>query len=649
MKRLILSLFLFIGVATQKVAAQITFPVIRAGFGVDADLRSNFFNGFLTAGNDDWFSNTIGGGGQFIIDTVGAASIVSRYGSVPATRMYPFFRGMRYEQFSTVNNKLLIDGIFIRDHHGDDSTVFASGSNKNGMSPGSWSTPISQGIPDKNDILDMFMHVRRDGVNSADSLWFFGGISIASTTGNRYFDFEMYQTDIYYDKPTLKFYGYGPDAGHTSWLFDAAGNVTRAGDIIFTAEFGSSSLSFLEARIWVHQSSLSVTPVAFSWGGSFDGATSGATYGYANIAPKTAGTFYTGLQCVNNTWAGPFSVVLQDNSVVANYNAKQFMEFSVNLSKLGLDPLVTMGDPCALPFRKLLVKTRASTSFSAELKDFVGPFSFFRAPAAQIATDFPILCQNGVAEIWVTNPISTSLYTWSTANGNIVGTTNGNRITVSQPGTYIVRQQLMDSCASTYAADTLVITMNNGCDVLSGKPYLFNAKLKDYQTTVLTWNSSDNAATDVYEIERSTDGVNFNAVNVTKANSSGIYMQTDDISRLKGNEVYYRLKFHGTGGRIYYSTIIRLLLRSKQDQFLTVSPNPVKEHFRLSFSVTKPSVAEISIINSTGAVVYQINEQAETGLNEWLINRAVNWSSGQYIIQVKLADEVFRKRIIVTY
>ena len=104
-----------------------------------------------------------------------------------------------------------------------------------------------------------------------------------------------------------------------------------AGDIIFTAEFGSSSLSFLEARIWVHQSSLSVTPVAFSWGGSFDGATSGATYGYANIAPKTAGTFYTGLQCVNNTWAGPFSVVLQDNSVVANYNAKQFMEFSVCL------------------------------------------------------------------------------------------------------------------------------------------------------------------------------------------------------------------------------------------------------------------------------------------------------------------------------
>ena len=61
----------------------------------------------------------------------------------------------------------------------------------------------------------------------------FGGISLDNTTGNRYFDFEMYQTDIYYDRPSAKFYGYGPDAGHTSWQFDAAGNILQPGDIIF--------------------------------------------------------------------------------------------------------------------------------------------------------------------------------------------------------------------------------------------------------------------------------------------------------------------------------------------------------------------------------------------------------------------------------
>ena len=34
-----------------------------------------------------------------------------------------------------------------------------------------------------------------------------------NVTGNRYFDFELYQTDIYYDLTSQKWYGYGPDEG----------------------------------------------------------------------------------------------------------------------------------------------------------------------------------------------------------------------------------------------------------------------------------------------------------------------------------------------------------------------------------------------------------------------------------------------------
>src|SRR5690606_17016916 len=128
--------------------------------------------------------------------------------------------------YTVLNNRMLIDGVFIRDYHGSDSTIFASGSNKNGMNPSVWTTPVAQSIPDKNEILDMMVHVRRAGPTTDYSLWLMGGLSIENTTGNRYFDFEMYQTDIYYDRPSLRFYGYGPDAGHTRWQFDAAGNIT---------------------------------------------------------------------------------------------------------------------------------------------------------------------------------------------------------------------------------------------------------------------------------------------------------------------------------------------------------------------------------------------------------------------------------------
>src|SRR5690606_10293032 len=138
------------------------------------------------------------------------------------------------------------DAIFVRDYHGNDTTVFTAGADKNGMSPEFWTGGI-QSVHDKNDILDIMVHVRRAGPNTTDSLWMFGGISLDNTTGNRYFDFEMYQFDIYYDRATKKFYGFGLDSGHTSWKFDAAGNIICPGDIIFNGEFQSGTLTNIDA------------------------------------------------------------------------------------------------------------------------------------------------------------------------------------------------------------------------------------------------------------------------------------------------------------------------------------------------------------------------------------------------------------------
>jgi hypothetical protein len=654
MKQLLLFLFLFIALTNQTLTAQLK----KARFGVDGELRSNFFNNFLEVGNDDWFSmnNIVGPGvGDFVIDTTGAAGILARYTSQPATRNYPFFRNMRYPQFHVLNGMLLIDGIFIRDHHGDDSTIFASGSNKNGMNPNTWTTPIAQSVPDKNEILDMFMHVRRDGdgTETNDSLWLFGGVSIENTTGDRYFDFEMYQTDIYYDKPNLNFKGYGPDDGHTSWKFDASGNILSAGDIILTAEFGTG-LRMVEARIWVHKDALLLTPTAFNWVGTpgsytFDGAINGATYGYAAIQPKAGGVFYNGLTSRNNTWAGPFKLVLGSQAVVDNYTADQFMEFSVNLSKLGLDPLVREGDVCGLPFRRILVKSRASTSFTAALKDFVGPFSFFRAPSAEIETDFPVLCPAGVAEVFVTNPLVTSVYNWSTIGGNIVGPTTGDRITATTAGKYIVSQTLMDSCGTVYATDTVTITQYAACEVLAGKPYNFNARLQG-KTGLVSWNSDSEEGVAYFQVERSANGINYAAVGGRiSPRSSGAYAEQDDLVNFRSTEVYYRLKYVGTGGQVLYTDAIRLFIRRNNGFELVVSPNPAANLFRINFTSDRNQTAEINVTNSIGSVVYRSIEQVHTGINEWIVTEASKWSPGQYVIQCKVGDEIFRKRIVVAH
>lgn len=630
------------------VRAQITEPGRLANFGVDADLRANYFKGAIVTGNDDWFRNN-GTVGQAIIDTTGAAYMLNRYNTVPSSRRLPFFRNMRFPQFSVVNSKLLIDAIFIRDYHGDDTTVFFGG-NKNGMNPSNWSCPVSQGVPDKNDILDMFMHVRRDGTSGSDSLWLFGAFSLDNTTGNRYIDFEMYQTDIYYDRTALKFFGYGPDAGHTAWQFDASGNVTKAGDIIFTAEYSSSNLSSIEARIWIDKSVLSLSPTVFNWGGQFDGASAGATFGYASIAPKVAGEFYKGLQCGNNTWAGPFGAVLQDNTVVTEYDARQFMEFSVNLSKLGLDPYINSSDPCLMPFRRIMVKTRAATSFSAELKDFVGPFDFFRAPRAAAAADIPMYCGSaGVSNISVTNPLPTSLYTWTTANGHIIGDSVGPSITVNQPGDYIVSQELMDSCGTTYAKDTVTVTLDPNCTVLA-------TLLKDFKShrnnkfLQLSWKVANDQSTSYYEIERSTGNDGFASIGKVLANRSNepivSYTYNDVIEHLQTTVVYYRLKYTDINGKVQYSQIVAENIKEDKKGIQLLGNNLSGQQSYLSLSAHQATDAKVEIFNQAGVLVMSSKVKVQKGVSIIRLDNIEKQPSGVYFVKVIMDGKIYSDKLV---
>ncbi len=644
----LLALFVSLGASSQ-----ITTPVIRARFGVDGDLRDNFFNGLLQAGNDDWFKlpGTVGTG-DFIIDTTGAAAIVSKYATVPASRRQPFFRTMRYPQFSIVNSRLLMDAVMIRDYHGDDSTVFAAGSNKNGDNPDDWSTPVSQGIPDKNDILDMFVHVRRAGPTFTDSLWMFGGMSLDNTTGNRYFDFEMYQTDIYYDRASLQFYGYGPDAGHTSWEFDAAGNVTKPGDIIFSAEYQSSSLTFLEARIWVHKNALLMTPAEFTWSGKFDGAYNGATYGYASILPKdVTGTYYTGLQCGNNTWGGPFSIVLQNDAVVTNYIARQFVEFSVNLTKLGLDPVTLLGgNVCGMPFRRILVKTRASASFTAELKDFVGPFDLFIAPRALALTETPTLCNaDSTGHIYVTNPVATSIYQWTTIDGNIISDPTGPSIYIDRPGTYIVYQFLQAGC-SIYATDTIQVMPGTNCNILEQNLVNFQGDLNDNDIVNLHWQVLNNQELQLFEIERSYDGFYFeliDRVNASSQRTDASYSYDDDASKIYSKFVFYRIKLVDVNSEISYSNIVRVRLPNTNSAIkVSITPNPVKDVMQLQVLARTSKEIRIEFFDQSGRLVSS-SKFEQKGRSIISLDDLSNKPRGIYFALVYIDNEIFRQKIIV--
>ena len=661
-----LQIILLVSVSWLNGYSQITAPVTRARFGVDADLRANYFNGLVASGNDDWFNNGTAGTGEFVIDTTGAAAIIAGYLSDVSPwpkRMASFYRTMSKPSFSIIGNKLWLDAIFVRDYHGNDTTVFTTGS-KNGMSPANWSCPIAQAIPDKNDILDMMVHVRRAGPNSTDSLWMFGGISMDNVSGDRYFDFEMYQTDIYYDRPSLRWYGYGPDAGHTSWLFDAAGNITRPGDIIFNGEFQSSALTSIEARIWVKKTDWqTIVPTSFNWSGQFDGDGAGAVYGYASISPNTLGAFYTGLGSTNSTWTGPFGLVLQDNSLSysnpgpasttnGKYLANQFIEFSVNLTKLGLDPVTLLGgDVCGTPFNRIVVKTRASASFTASLKDFVAPTDLFLAPRAVALTETPFICDDGsgVSEVHVTNPMSTSYYEWTTTDGSIISSPTGPSIYVDHSGTYIVKQYLQAGC-SVYASDTISVQPFNTCATLSSNLFDFRGILTDYKAK-LSWKVLSDGQVQYFEVQRSFDGINFTMIDRVETHPSSAtvpYVYTDDIADVTTTNVYYRIKLVNIGNTIKYSSIINIPVNTTGKSKVSVFPNPVKDILQIQVSAKTSSKIKIDIFELSGKLVFSSSTTVQKGNNVITLDGLKNQPRGIYLAQVNIGDDIYREKILLT-
>lgn len=645
MKRILPLLLLLACLGDLK--AQITTPTVQAFFGVDGELRSYYRDTWMWA-SDDWFTQpSTSGTGNFVIDTTGAAAIVSQYATDPNFRKIPFYRTMAVPSYSVINNKLWIDAVMIRDYHGTDSTIFASGASKNGQSPADWSCPVAQSIPDKNDILDMFVHVRRDGPTSTSPLWMFGGLSIENTTGDRYFDFEMYQTDIYYDRASQKFYGYGPDAGHTRWQFDASGNVTVPGDIIFSADYGSSTLSSIEARIWVDSSALSLTPTAFDWSGTFDGATNGSQYGYAGIKPKTAGNFYMGLESKNSTWAGPYSLVREDNSVVTTYLAGQFMEFGVNLTLLGLDPVTLLGsDACGMPFRRVLVKSRASTSFTSALKDFVGPFDFFLAPRAEAAANIPVFCGSmGVSDISVTNATSTSSYTWATSDGHIVGADTGTVISVDLPGTYVVTQRLQAGC-SVYATDTVQVIYDASCTVLDDGILDFRGNLKN-QLATINWTVSSNEGIQYFNLQRSTDGTHFRQVSKTYRSNSTSYSTTDDVQDVSQPYLFYRLQLVHQNGEVTYSKVIKMAQDGGGKSMISILPNPASTMTQLNITSSSESTMRLNVYDFTGRLMRSNLVHIQKGNSIVTIDGLGQWPGGIYTVKAVLNNEVFTDRIVL--
>lgn len=657
-----LPLIILIAVGSTHANAQLTNGGTLANFTIDADTKVGYAKlgttTLLAYNNDDWFlPSAYSGTGKGVIDTTGASAFRT---SLMAGNNISFSRRMNVVNNTVVNGRIWVDGLYVRDYTGSnidslnltyDSTTFGNSAKNAGNPNTNWNVG-TQTIPSKNDLIDGFAHLRRDGSSPSDSLWMNFGITTLGVLGSRYYDIELFKKSCVYNSTTGLFVTGGTEGGHSEWKFNASGQIIQTGDLIISATFSPGSAPVLDIRIWVSATTYStVNPAFFNFNANFD-MPSGGSYGYAQIVSNAnttafgAGTSnYSGVELIDTTYATPWGATKFNSSNTQriwsqNFNQLQLVETGINLSRIGLDPSLytALGiGQCSQMFNSVFFKSRSSASFTSNLQDFMGPYDFGALPAASTvaaSSNFPALCPNNpVSTLFVNNPVSTSLYEWSTPNGVIAtNPASGTAIDISGPGIYYVAQRLFSGC-EVYAVDTIQVVYTSGsCSILPSSKIEINGNAKGNKATV-SWRVEDEllSSSNKFVVERNINNNGYTTVTEIAADTNKTVYSIEDILSAPATGYNYRIRIIKKDNTGAYSSSI--LVKTKQvDGEISFYPNPAQNELNF-YTGTVANNAQLAIYDISGAVVQQTIFSGNTvKLNISLLK------AGSYYLKVQHKD-----------
>ncbi|MEO6231289.1 MAG: T9SS type A sorting domain-containing protein [Ferruginibacter sp.] len=172
----------------------------------------------------------------------------------------------------------------------------------------------------------------------------------------------------------------------------------------------------------------------------------------------------------------------------------------------------------------------------------------------------------------------------------------------------------------------------------------FNVAKKD-KDALLTWQiENETAQADAYEIERSTNGVDFVKVDAVAAknngNSTNTYNFTDaNFTRFRSSGVvYYRIKQMDKDGRFTLTNIKNLRLDTKNIA-ISVYPNPIKNFATVSFDLLSDAAVKMTINDASGKQVQTIPLQLFKGVNTKKIDMST-LTAGAYMLSVNTGEEI---------
>lgn len=242
------------------------------------------------------------------------------------------------------------------------------------------------------------------------------------------------------------------------------------------------------------------------------------------------------------------------------------------------------------------------------------------------------------------NVLTAQLVT-NSPDGTVVLQNFGTFVFTPNPGfkgesttfTYSVCDNGSPSMCSDPATVTIVFQANGTLPVRIAD---FGAVYANDKVNV-KWTTTFELNNDHFDVERSTDGVNFQSVATVKGQGvSAIkhnYQFNDDVSKnvLNRNDMYYRLKQVDIDGKATYTKVLVVrVYRTKSLQSLSVTPNPAINDIKVNVQLNENSYIVMKVANSNGVEVVRKTTRGSLGSNTFSLEGTSHLQAGVYFLEV---------------
>ncbi len=153
-----------------------------------------------------------------------------------------------------------------------------------------------------------------------------------------------------------------------------------------------------------------------------------------------------------------------------------------------------------------------------------------------------------------------------------------------------------------------------------------------------------------YEVQRSTDGINYESVGTVPARNvltKEQYKFTDNVAAINTKYLYYRLRIVDRDNTFKVSNVVSIKMSGWKSNEMIVTPNPSAGNAQIIFKANKGGVANINVTDASGKIVLKQQAQILSGNNNIAVVNMSSLTEGYYIVSLFLNDETFVTKLLV--